>query len=326
MLTASPGNSEQGQPIPVTTAPLSKIAFYPTHSAPATAVSLNDTQVSAEISGLLNGVLVSVGDHVGAGDIVAEVDCRDAEISVAEANAAYKAARAKYRFNVSQLNKAKRLAKNKNISADEIDRRSSNLAISEADSDRLKASLNKAQVSVERCTITAPFDAVVTERLASIGDFLQRGQPILRLLDIKNIEVSANIQEKDLASFNQADGVEFVTRTQSYPVRLRTTLPQMDSRLRSFEARLSFVEDPAVAGSAGRLLWRSSSTYLPADLVVDRGGLGLFIMQGNRAQFVPLSNAVAGLPVATALDLTTHVIIEGRYNLNDGDSVIESDL
>jgi hypothetical protein len=191
----------------------------------------------------------------------------------------------------------------------------------------LKATLDKAKTAVERCEVTAPFDAVVTKRLASVGDYMQKGQPLVRLLDINNIEVSANIQEKDLQSLRASEDFELVTRNGRYPLELRTVLPQMDSRLRSFEARFSFLDNTAVSGSAGRLTWRSSTPHIPADLVVNRDGLGIFIMGDNgKVRFVGLHNAVAGVPVVTDLDPTTRIVIEGRFNLNDEDIVAIHEL
>ncbi|MGB5568988.1 MAG: efflux RND transporter periplasmic adaptor subunit, partial [Sedimenticolaceae bacterium] len=298
------------------------MVFLPVRTAPATAVSLNDAQVSAEIGGVLMALPVKVGDRVKEGDVVAQVDCREPEIALVEARASLQAGLAKNRFDISQLNKAKQLSKSKSISADEIDRRTSNAAVSEAEVDRLKAVIAKMEISVGRCRIASPFDAVVTERLASVGDYMDRGRPVVRLLYIGNIEVKANIQEKDLASLNAAREFEFATREESYRVSVRTVLPQMDSRLRSFEARLSFVERPAVSGSVGRLSWRSPVAHLPADTVVDRNGLGVFVLDDGKARFLPLPDAIAGMPAAVEADPATRIVIDGRYNLQDGDSVV----
>jgi len=314
--------SEARPPVPVTTARLAEVVFLPVRTAPATAVSLNDAQVSAEIGGLLKELPVRVGDRVKEGEVVGQVDCRDPEIALVEARASLQAGAAKYRFDRSQLDKAKQLSKSKSISADEIDRRTSNLAVSEAEVDRLEAVIAKTETSVGRCRIISPFDAVVTERLASVGDYLDRGRPVVRLLDVNNVEVKAHIQEKDLASLKAASGFEFVTREDTYPVTVRTVLPQMDSRLRSFEARLSFVERSAVSGSVGRLSWRSPVAHLPADTVVDRNGLGVFVLDDGKARFLPLHDAIAGMPVAVAADPATRIVIDGRFNLQDGDSVV----
>jgi RND family efflux transporter MFP subunit len=295
--------------------------FLPVLTAPATVISLNDARLSAETSGLLTELPVRVGDRVKEGDVVAQVDCREPETALAEARAALKAGQAQHRFDISQVNKARQLSKSKSISADEIDRRSSAAAVAGAEAERLKAAVTKAEITVDRCKLRAPYDAVVTERLASVGDFVEKGRPVVRLLDADNVEISAHVQEKDVVSLDSASEFRFVTRGETYPLRLRTVLPQMNSRLRSFEARFTFAEQSAVSGSTGRLSWRNPTAHLPADLVVDRDGLGVFVLEADKARFVPLASATAGLPAAIEADPATRVIIDGRFNLQDGDPV-----
>jgi RND family efflux transporter MFP subunit len=322
VLASYPVLAENEKPIPVTTKPVSEVVFFPVRSAPATAVSLNDARIGSEISGLLETILVRVGDRVNRGDIVARVDCRQAEAELTEAQAALQAGKAKLQFDGSQLQKARRLSKSKSISADEIDRRRSNASISEAEVERLEAAVARRELNVDRCEIVAPFDSVVTERLASEGDFMERGEPVLRLLDTANIELSADIQEKDVASLKSAKDLEFVTREHRFRVKLRTVLPKMDSRLRSFNARFTFSAAKAVSGRTGRLEWRNPVAHLPADLLVDRRGLGVFVQDGDKARFMRLDSAVAGLPAAIEAHLETQVVIDGRFNVQDGDPIV----
>lgn len=87
VLATVPAVAEERPPVPVTTARLSDVVFLPVRTAPATAVSLNDAQVSAEIGGVLMALPVKVGDRVKEGDVVAQVDCREPEIALVEARA-----------------------------------------------------------------------------------------------------------------------------------------------------------------------------------------------------------------------------------------------
>lgn len=73
----------------------------------------------------------------------------------------------------------------------------------------------------------------------------------MRLLDNQNIEVAANVQEHDFSSLQQADELTFVTRQDNFEVQARTMLPNMDSRTRSFEVRLSFAKDRLLPGRQG---------------------------------------------------------------------------
>ncbi|OUS12968.1 hypothetical protein A9Q89_04500 [Gammaproteobacteria bacterium 53_120_T64] len=308
---------------PVTTKKLADVLFYPVRDAPATTLSLNDTRVSTELKGILKGINVRVGDSVKQGDIVASMECEDYQIAVTQAKAALTAERATLKFNRSRLKKVTQLSKKKNISAEEVERRTSKAAISVADVAGLKASLKATERAVAKCSIRAPFDAVAISKLANLGDYLIPGSPVLRLLDRDNVEISAKVQEQDLEQLEQAKNIAFIVHTKRYPLKLRATLPLMESRIRSYEVRLEFTGKKAYPGSAGRTEWNTPSAYVPAELLVRRKGLGVFVEHAGFAKFVPISGAREGQPavLASNMAMDSRVIINGRFEINDGDSV-----
>ncbi|MCB1760731.1 MAG: efflux RND transporter periplasmic adaptor subunit [Gammaproteobacteria bacterium] len=318
LLFSSAGYAE---PLPVTVKPLSELIFYPTRDAPATAVSLNDSRLSAQTNGPIDRIAVRVGDTLSKGDVLVALDCRDNQIRVEQAKHAYDAGQARNRFDRSQLATARALSKKKSISSEEVDRRISNASASSAEALKLKAELNAAQRLVEKCEIRAPFDAVVIERLASLGDYVVQGTPVMRVLDLESIEVSAKIQEQDLDSLRQAQEVEFVGGSRSFPVRLRTILPLVQSRIRSFEVRLAFTAEKATPGTAGRVRWHFSQPHIPTEMLLRREGLGIFVERDGVAEFVALSGAREGQPAEVSLAGAERIIVDGRFGLKHGDPV-----
>ncbi len=308
-------------PIPVTTKKLADIIFFPLRDAPATAISLNDTRVSSEISGILENIRVRVGDSVKKGDLIASIGCQDYTIAVKEADAASRAGQAQRKFNQSQLNKAKQLSEKGSISSEELDRRVSNATASAAEVERLRAVVDRAKRSVEKCSIHAPFEAVVIERLSSLGDYLVQGSHVLRLLDKENIEISAKVQEQDLETLKAGEDLQFVVRNKEYPLRLRAMLPIMESRIRSYEVRLEFTAENAPPGSAGRVRWKIPQGHIPADLLVRRGQLGIFLEKNGNAEFLQLDQAKEGQPAAVDIPESSNIIIDGRFGIKIGDAV-----
>lgn len=307
----------------VTTKKLEEVLFYPVRDAPATTLSLNDTRLSSELKGILKAINVRVGDSVKKGDVVASMDCEDYKIAVARATASLTAERAKLKFARSRLDKVEQLSKKQNIAVEEVEQRTANAAISAADVEGLKASLKAADRAVEKCSIKAPFDAEVIEKIANLGDYLVPGSSVLRLLDRENVEVSAKVQEQDLELLKRAKGVAFIANDKRYPLSLRATLPLMESRIRSYEVRLEFTADKAFPGSTGRTEWNTSSAHVPAELLVRRKGLGVFLAVDGHAKFIPIDDASEGQPAALVKTLTKNsdIIINGRFKINDGDAV-----
>ncbi|WP_025275080.1 efflux RND transporter periplasmic adaptor subunit [Marichromatium purpuratum] len=309
-------------PLPVTTVELEAVLVHPVREAPAEAVALNDTRLGAEINGVIAAIDVAVGDRVERGQVLARVDCTPHRIEVARARAALDAGRATLEFSELQLDNARRLSERRSISQEELDKREADARTRKAELDRLQAALDAAGYTASKCTIAAPLNAVVIERIASVGDYAVPGTQILRLLDDENVEVSAKVQEQDLDGLEAAAEVRFTGRLRDHPVRLRTVLPLLERRLRTYEVRLRFTAEPAPPGAAGRLRWRVGGGRIPADLLVQRdGGLGVFVLADGHARFQPLPEARAGHPAATGLAPTTRLIVDGRFRVEDGQAV-----
>lgn len=310
------------QPTPVSVERLKGIEIAVSRDAPATVVSLNDTRISAEIAGRLQDLSVLVGNKVKKGDVLATLDCSDYRIQRKISEAALLAAQAQYRFDRKRLEKARKLSKKKNISAEELDRRVSNASVSNAEVQRLQAELKKAERSVEKCVLYAPFNAVVVQRLASIGDFLQQGSPVLRLLDEESIELSAKVQEQDIETMQSANRFEFAVRENRYPVELRAILPLIESRGQSYEVRFSFTGAKASPGATGRIEWNLGQGWVPSEYFVRRkAGMGLFVLREGQAVFVPVEQAKEGLASRVDLPGATVIIVDGRYTVADGEPV-----
>jgi len=148
------------------------------------------------------------------------------------------------------------------------------------------------------------------------------GTAIVRLLDDENIEISAKVQEQDLDSLTRVHHIQFLSRDRRYPVALRAVVPLVDSRLQSYEVRLTLEGERPSPGSTGRLRWPAGQGYVPTELVLERGEqLGIFVLEEDRARFVPIKNAKLGNPAPIELPKAMRVIVDGRFNLRDGDPV-----
>lgn len=314
--------SEAEKPTYVTTKPLKDLIIHPARDAPATTVSLNDTRVASEIRGIVQKIFVQVGDRLSKGDEIAQLDCENHEIAAEQAMAAFQAAEAKHGLSTTQLENAKKLSKTRNISEEEFDKREADARTAKAEKDRLQASLKTAQLTARKCTVRSPFGAVVIKKIASIGDYLVPGATIVRILDEENIEVSANVQEQDLEDLRRVDRVEYISRQQTYPLQVRTILPLMESRIRSYEVRLSFIQKKASPGSTGRIRWTISEGYIPPEFLVKRDNtLGIFVERNGKASFAALENAQFGQPahLHSSMSPDVKVIVDGRFSLKDGE-------
>ncbi|MCA9354920.1 biotin/lipoyl-binding protein, partial [Candidatus Kaiserbacteria bacterium] len=82
---------------------LRNLYLYPVKNAPAKTVSLNDARVSAEITGIVSGIKVNVGDAVKEGEPIALLDCQEHNTNLNRMRAMLDAAKAELVFSKSQF-------------------------------------------------------------------------------------------------------------------------------------------------------------------------------------------------------------------------------
>jgi hypothetical protein len=134
--------------------------------------------------------------------------------------------------------------------------------------------------------------------------------------------VSGNIQEQDLEPLQRAQSIRFVSGKREYLLRVRTIIPFVETKLRSYKVRFSFADKKAAPGEAGRVEWESADRHLPSELLVRReNALGIFFVDQGRAKFHIIHDAREGQPAAFDLPGAAQIIVDGRFGLTDGDAV-----
>ncbi len=314
-------SAQAKEPVVVKTLTLEQALIVPEISAPATVMSLGDSRISAELNARIVDIPVRVGDIIEADTVLVRLDCGDYQLKVRELQTRLDGVKPRIRFAHQQLSRVRKLKKQRTVSQELLDQRESNLASLLAERDGHRASLAMAQRNLDRCTITAPFKAVVLERLADLGEYVVPGTPLVRVLDIAHLEVSAKIINKDVPSLQKAKNFILRYDDQDYALQLRALTPVIDPLTRTREARFLFLEASAPAGASGRLVW-TLGTALPADLLVRRAqNIGVLLVQEQRALFHLIPNAQEGRPAWVQLPPDTLLIGEGRFGLQDGDAI-----
>lgn len=311
----------EDDPLPVTVKQLYTLYIYPKIESPASVVSMNDSRISAEVSARIIEIPASVGDIVFRDAILARLNAADFELEQKRLTVKKKKIKIQINQAKSQLNRFRRLGK-QNVSQEKITKSETDVRILELDSQEVDVAIKKASRDVDKCTIKAPFTGLVLERLGKVGEFVSPGKPLLRVLDVEHIEVSAQVQTKDIASLKDAKSLELVYRDARYPLKLRTVVDLLNERTRTQEVRLVFEDKHALPGTSGRLVWKQNQPHIsPEYLIRRRGKLGVLTYANKKAIFRELENALEGRPVPISLPVKTPIIIKGRYSVKDGDVV-----
>lgn len=308
--------------LPVGTKPVSALVIFPEWRAPATVVSLNTSRISAEISARVTALPVRVGQTVEPGQVLARLDDRDYRLALDQAQAAARALEARIALARYELERARSLSAKQAVSEQLLKQREAELNTLLAERQGQEVAIALARRNLDKTVLSAPYRALVTARLASLGELAAPGTALLEILDAAQLEVSSQVQTELTESLKNASDLQLAVGKIRYPLTLRVLTPAVDSRMRTREARLLFSADQALPGSAGELVWRNHQPYLPADVLVRRGGkIGVFVAQDDKAVFQALPSEEEGRPVPSTLAPTAQIILQGRFNLQDGDRI-----
>lgn len=308
--------------IPVKTSPLSGIAIYPDRSAPATVLSLNESTISSRLQSQVIAMPVKVGDILEKDSVFAKLDCSDYELSTQESRARLQSLKARIELARRRLERTRSLTLKQSVSEELLDERESDLAILQADLSGAKAQNAIARINQSRCMVTTPFRALILERLSAVGQFTDIGTELVKLIDIEQIEVSVQIFPGDTQQINNSTQLYFQYAEKQYPLSLRSISPAINTDTRNREVRLEFIDETAPPGAAGKLVWQDQRPHIPGEYLVRRDGkLGIFTVNQNRANFIPIPGAQAGRASPTQIPVDTHLVIEGQFALTNNDTV-----
>jgi RND family efflux transporter MFP subunit len=162
-----------------------------------TLAARNEATIAAQVAGQLEINRVDVGDRVTAGQELALIDTTSYE-ALANASAANLA-----RAQASAENAARNLKRVQDLQKEKI-ASSSDLDTAVADASRTRSDVKAAEandaivrLNLSRSRVKSPFDATVAERLASAGNYLAVGTPILRLVQIDPLRLRLEVPERE---------------------------------------------------------------------------------------------------------------------------------
>jgi HlyD family secretion protein len=288
--------------------------------------------ISTKISGRLTEVLVDQGDQVTAGQIVAHIEDLDFkhQVEVEEATVSARKATverliADKTFATATLEVAARnyrradtLLEKKTISKEDHDRYLDLLTTGKAGLERAEAALVEGQkllIAAEKTleyqqakladtVIAAPFDGLIVRRDRDPGDVLVPGTSVLSLVSLKEVWVSAWVDETKMAGLKPGQPARVVFRSEpavSYEGSVIRLGRETDRETREFLVDVQPTKLPEQWSVGQRAevyietARKSQVTLLPSSFLVKRNGkAGAFVWGQGRATWRPLIIGLQG--------------------------------
>lgn len=162
-------------------------AFRPFVSTDDARVAMTFVRVSpSNVGGRIEKVNVEEGSRVKAGDVLVEIDHR-----IPQAN--YDRAKAKADLANRELSRMQRLTSEGSATPQSLDQARAAAATAEVE-------LKIAEVALENTTLKSPFDGVVVQKIAEVGNLLEPNQTAVVVADESHAWIAANIEETAVGS------------------------------------------------------------------------------------------------------------------------------
>lgn len=146
-----------------------------------------ESKISAEIQGKINDVLVDVGSVVNKGQSLVLLDNSLLKLQLQTIEVQLEGLEA-------DVNRYTILAKADAIQGVQLEKSVLGLKSAKVQKATLVEQINKT-------TIKAPFNGVVTAKLSEEGAFAAPGVPLLQITDITNLKFTVNVPENELSKF-----------------------------------------------------------------------------------------------------------------------------
>ena len=306
--------------LPVATVRVQTIEVKPriaTEDAVGTVRPKLHSVIEAKVSGQIEQMLVVPGQRVKAGELLAQLDMREIQAKLDQALAVREQAE-------GDLKRYSTLIEKRAVTQQEFESIQMRERVA-------KAAVTEAETTLGYAKIIAPFDGVITRKLADVGDLANPGKPLLEMEDTKSLRLEADVPEAIIGHLEL--GAKLNVRIASQPNELEGVVseiaPAADPNSRTFVVKLDLPQTPGVrAGQFGRVAIPVSETAalrVPASAVIQRGQMELaFVVADKRAQLrlVKTGKRIGNeIELVSGVDAAEQVVIDGGSGLIDGQPV-----
>jgi membrane fusion protein, multidrug efflux system len=278
--------------------------------------------VRARIEGDLVGVFVREGEHVAAGQLLAQFESSEQETTQSSAQADVASAKsdlATAQWNLDQskdLFKAGAIAeRDLKVAEQAVESAKARLAATEA---RLKSTSNGTRDT----RVLAPAAGIIEKRMVQNGERVTRGQQLFSLVRNDALELAAAVPAKQATLVSPGQVVHFIADARSFDGKVARVSPTIDPTTRAVTVYVTIPNrDGSIKGgtfAAGRVVQRT----IAGAMVVPTPALRQSAENGQTFVYRIANRAVDNAPIQLGVIDERAGKAEVLSGLNEGDRVI----
>lgn len=280
-----------------------------------------NVELAAETAGRVEKLSVREGDHVRAGQIISQIDVTALGAGVARARAAFD-------LYEEQVRRRERLFTEQIISEEELDQVRSQKV-------QAREELRQAEIEYDRGLVRAPGPGRVNHLPIEVGEFVDRGQVVIELVDIDKIKVQVQVPEMDVRFLEVGQPVPVVVDAlpgQEFAGTIDFIAYRGDPATKTFRTQVVMdnPEGRVRPGMIARALFLrrviSDTVAIPLSALIDRGGERLVYVEEDgvaRGRQVEIGVVERDrIQITSGLRPGERLIVAGHREVEEGTAVV----
>lgn len=291
-----------------------------------TLVPCDSVDLKSEVNSKVEQIFFSDGSIVKKGDTLIQFDESLAQAEVKEAEARYRKAKIEYELldKLAGRGAAAKIKKEQAFS----------------DMQTASAQLNSAKVRLEKYKILAPFGGMIGIKHLSVGQFIQSGMDLVKLVDNHPLKVDFSVAEVDIDKIYVSQEIKIFVggdAFQSYTAKISAIEPESDRVSHSFKVR-AVLDIPEEIAMSSQIL--KPGRFVKVRITVNDGEKGIIVPEsaveksGNENMVYIVSDGMAirrlvttgmrkdgNIEIITGVNEGDLVITKGKEGVSDGRAV-----
>ncbi len=290
----------------------------------------------AEVAAVVVQVTKENGEPVKRGDLLMRLDETSIRDSVTSAEAVVAAADQSYAQTQRQTQRMKTLQAQGMMSMQALEDAEMRRNQSQSDLVAAQARMVAARQQLRRTEVRAPFDGVVSDRKASVGDTTQIGKELVKVIDPGSMRFEGLVSSDRLQELKVGQPVGFRVNGMG-ETEYRGTLRRIDASANAATRQVEVIVDfdqtttaPRVAGlfAEGRIETGGTQMLTLPERALVRSGEQAWAwrLQGNKLEKVmvklgPRDPRSGDFPVESGLSVGEHILRSPGSSMVDGQAV-----
>jgi membrane fusion protein, multidrug efflux system len=294
-----------------------------------------ETDLAANVSGMLNATFVERGQTVKEGEVIARVDVRAATLALAEAKVQVENTLVQQSISSADCARYEQLKARGAVTALEYDQVMAKCKVAPISVEAASARQRMAAKNVGDGVIRAPFTGVVTERFVDVGEYVQPSSRVVSLAQVKDLKLEFSLPEQNFPQIHVGASVTF--KVAAYPdASFTATVSHISGAVRNTR---DVVVEALVAGGEQKLLpgmfaevevtvGEEQLPGVPSSAVFEKNGKkNVLVLVGDTLEqrvIQPGVSLAANVPVRKGVKVGERVVVADVTQLKNGQRIIDS--